>query len=105
MRPRQSPDASRRAPARQSAPRALPTSTSPSFPTSGGWGIALVAHESQLVDVPDDLTDEQAVLIEPTACAVHAARTITSGEAAVIGAGTLGLLTIAAIRHLDELAG
>src|SRR5262245_54568740 len=47
--------------------------------TGGGWGIALVAHESQLVDVPDDLTDEQAVLVEPTACAVHAAAAVEAG--------------------------
>jgi threonine dehydrogenase-like Zn-dependent dehydrogenase len=73
--------------------------------TGGGWSTLLVAHESQLLDVPDDLTDEQAVLIEPTACAVHAARNITSGEAAVIGTGTLGLLTIAAIRHVGALGG
>jgi threonine dehydrogenase-like Zn-dependent dehydrogenase len=73
--------------------------------TGGGWGISFVAHESQLLGVPDDLTDEQAVLIEPAACAVHAARGVDSGEVAVIGAGTLGLLTIAAIRHLDELRG
>jgi threonine dehydrogenase-like Zn-dependent dehydrogenase len=73
--------------------------------TGGGWGIELVAHETQLVDVPDDLSDEEAVLVEPTACAVHAAREISDGEAAVIGAGTLGLLTIAAIRHRDQLRG
>jgi threonine dehydrogenase-like Zn-dependent dehydrogenase len=36
---------------------------------------------------------------------VHAARGVDTGEAAVIGSGTLGLLTIAAIRHLDELRG
>lgn len=69
--------------------------------TGGGWSTLLVAHESQLVDVPDDLTDEQAVLIEPTACAVHAARNIADRVCAVVGAGTLGLLTIAAITHLD----
>ncbi len=67
--------------------------------TGGGWGIALVAHESQLVDLPDDLTDEQAVLVEPAACAVHATRDLIDGETVVIGAGTLGLLTLAAIRH------
>ncbi len=33
----------------------------------------MIAHTSQLVDVPDDLSDEAAVMIEPTACAVHAA--------------------------------
>ena len=33
----------------------------------------MVAHASQLVAVPADLSDEAAVLVEPTACAVHAA--------------------------------
>jgi threonine dehydrogenase-like Zn-dependent dehydrogenase len=66
--------------------------------TGGGWSTLLVAHESQLVEVPDDLTDEQAVLVEPTACAVHAAHRVGGGDVAVIGAGALGLLTIAALR-------
>jgi len=66
--------------------------------TGGGWSIAFVAHESQLVAVPEQLTDEEAVLIEPTACAVHAARFVVGGDVAVIGSGTLGLLTIAALR-------
>jgi len=70
--------------------------------TGGGWGIALVAHESQLVDVPDDLTDEQAVLVEPAACAVHAARNVAAGTVAVIGAGTLGLLVTAALRSIAD---
>ena len=56
----------------------------------------MVAHESQLVPVPDDLSDEAAVMVEPTACAVHAASLVDAGRVAVIGAGTLGLLTIAA---------
>jgi threonine dehydrogenase-like Zn-dependent dehydrogenase len=72
--------------------------------TGGGWSIAFAAHESQIVAVPDGITDEEAVLIEPAACAVHAARTALSNSAAaddgtvVIGAGSLGLLTIAALR-------
>lgn len=68
--------------------------------TGGGWSTLLVAHPSQLVDVPEALTDEQAVLIEPTACAVHAALQVGDGEIAVIGSGTLGLLTIAAVAAL-----
>jgi threonine dehydrogenase-like Zn-dependent dehydrogenase len=68
--------------------------------TGGGWSTLMVAHESQLVAVPDDLSDEAAVLVEPAACAIHAARQVDSASAAVIGAGTLGLLTIAALRHL-----
>ena len=67
--------------------------------TGGGWSIALAAHRSQLVPVPDDLSDEAAVLIEPAACAVHAARQVAGTEVAVIGSGALGLLTIAALAH------
>ncbi len=65
--------------------------------TGGGWSHELVAHPSQLVDVPVDLTDEAAVLVEPTACAVHAAQRYTGDDTVIIGAGTLGLLTLAAI--------
>ena len=65
--------------------------------TGGGWSHELVAHPSQLIDVPDDFSDEAAVLIEPTACAVHAAARYTGKETVIIGAGTLGLLTLAAI--------
>jgi threonine dehydrogenase-like Zn-dependent dehydrogenase len=68
--------------------------------TGGGWGLALVAHDSQLHPVPDDLADEAAVMVEPAACAVHgalAARVPDAGAVVVIGAGTLGLCTIAAL--------
>lgn len=67
--------------------------------TGGGWGLALMAHDTQLHPVPEDMPDEAAVLVEPTACAVHAARTTEADRIAVIGAGTLGLLTIAALRN------
>lgn len=70
--------------------------------TGGGWAESLVAHESQLFVVPEDFTDEAAVMIEPTACAVHAVMTAAGGRALqrviVYGAGTLGLCTIAALR-------
>jgi len=68
--------------------------------TGGGWSTLMVAHDDQLVPVPADMSDEAAVLVEPTACAVHAAHQVRSATIAVIGAGTLGLLTIAALRHL-----
>jgi len=67
--------------------------------TGGGWSTLMVAHEHQLVAIPDDLSDEAAVVVEPTACAVHAAAQVDAGRVAVLGAGTLGLLTIAALRH------
>jgi threonine dehydrogenase-like Zn-dependent dehydrogenase len=74
--------------------------------TGGGWSSAgLVAHVSQLHVVPDDLSDEDAVMTEPTACAVHAAldAEVDPGDTvAVLGAGTLGLATIGALRTLAE---
>lgn len=69
--------------------------------TGGGWGVSMVAHESQLLRIPDDMPDEQAVMVEPTACAVRGARLVAAADVtdvAVIGAGTLGLLSIAALR-------
>ena len=42
--------------------------------TGGGWSQVFVAHESQIHRVPDGMSDEAAVMVEPTACAVHAAR-------------------------------
>ena len=75
--------------------------------TGGGWSASMVAHTSQLLAVPDALSDEAAVLVEPTACAVHAARSVAAGgprqTVAVIGAGTLGLLTVAALRAEAEV--
>lgn len=72
--------------------------------TGGGWSHEMIAHPSQLVDVPADLTDEAAVLIEPTACAAHAAARYTGDETVILGAGTVGLLTLAAItaRNTDR---
>jgi threonine dehydrogenase-like Zn-dependent dehydrogenase len=72
--------------------------------TGGGWSTAgLVAHAGQIHAVPASFSDEDAVLIEPTACAVHAAlgAAIAAGDTvAVLGAGTLGLATVAALHQV-----
>lgn len=65
--------------------------------TGGGWSHGMIAHPSQLIDVPGDLSDEAAVLIEPMACAVHAAERYSDNETVIIGSGAVGLLTLAAI--------
>jgi threonine dehydrogenase-like Zn-dependent dehydrogenase len=70
--------------------------------TGGGWSTWMIAHTSQLVDVPDDLADEAAVMIEPAACAAHAATRYQGHETVIIGAGTVGLLTLAAITALRD---
>ncbi len=69
----------------------------------GSWGEMFVAHETQLVRLTDAITDEEAVLVEPFACSVHAVRSAmpASGERVlVIGAGSIGLLTVAALEAL-----
>ena len=74
--------------------------------TGGGWSRGtLVAHPSQLHRVPDAVPDEAAVAVEPLACAVHAALGAAprpDDTSLVIGAGSVGLFTVAALRHLTE---
>jgi threonine dehydrogenase-like Zn-dependent dehydrogenase len=74
--------------------------------TGGGWSEGtLVAHPSQLHRVPDELPDEAAVAIEPLACAVHAALKLDPGPGEttlVIGAGSVGLFVVAALRQLTK---
>jgi threonine dehydrogenase-like Zn-dependent dehydrogenase len=75
--------------------------------TGGGWAGMMLAHRTQLHAVPDDLADEAAVMIEPTACAIHAVRRAAIPPGAtvlVVGAGTVGLLTVAAVRSLVPTA-
>ena len=71
--------------------------------TGGGWSTGMVAHDSQLLTIGDDVSDEAAVMIEPTACAAHAAAQVDEDLVVVIGAGTLGLLTIAALDDATEV--
>ena len=70
--------------------------------TGGGWSTLMVAHHSQIHAVPASMSDEAAVMVEPTACAVHGALAagIRPGDTVVVlGSGTLGLLTVAAARR------
>jgi 2-desacetyl-2-hydroxyethyl bacteriochlorophyllide A dehydrogenase len=73
-------------------------------PVGGGWSEEMLLHEQQLFRVPVEMNDEQAALLEPSAVAVHAVlrRLPRPGEhALIIGAGTIGLLTLQAIRALS----
>ncbi|MEX0847515.1 MAG: medium chain dehydrogenase/reductase family protein [Ilumatobacteraceae bacterium] len=74
--------------------------------TCGGWAPEFVAHESQLHDVPDSMSDEAAVLVEPAAGGIHAALLtwpvlvgVDRPVVAVLGAGTMGLCAIAGLRR------
>jgi threonine dehydrogenase-like Zn-dependent dehydrogenase len=73
----------------------------------GSWGEEFVAHRSQLVRVPEAMKDEEAVLIEPLACSVHAVRAnlpASGAKVLVIGSGAIGLLTVAALKALAPRA-
>ena len=74
--------------------------------TGGGWSEIFAAHESQLHLVADELTDEAAVMIEPAAAGIHAVLrgdVPDGGTVAVIGAGTMGLTAIAALRKFTKV--
>jgi len=71
--------------------------------TGGGWSRLMLAHRSQLFPVPEFMGDEVAVLVEPFACAIHAAVRAAvppGGSVLVVGAGTVGVLTALALRRL-----
>ncbi|AAB89145.1 MULTISPECIES: zinc-binding dehydrogenase [Archaeoglobus] len=71
--------------------------------TGGGWAEYFVAHESQLVRVPEGIRDENAVFAEPLTIGIHSAlRSFPDdGEVvAIVGCGVIGICTIIALRHL-----
>jgi threonine dehydrogenase-like Zn-dependent dehydrogenase len=73
--------------------------------TGGGWSAMLVAHRSQLHAVPEGIADERAVLVEPLACAIHAAlrgRPEPGDSVLIVGAGTVGILTLLALREFTD---
>jgi len=69
-----------------------------------GWGTGLMAHETSLYKVPDELGDEAATMIEPLSVGLHAAlRRLPQPEerALVVGCGTIGLAVVEALRVLS----
>jgi len=71
--------------------------------TGGSWSESFVAHESQLLRVPEGVSDENAVLSEPFAVALHAVLRhppSEDGTALVLGVGAIGLCVIAGLRAL-----
>ena len=70
----------------------------------GGWSEELVTEEGLLFPIPNELSDEQAVLIEPIGSGMRAVcrRIPQPGEKIlIIGQGTQGLGTLLSIRALQ----
>jgi len=73
----------------------------PAVDTGGGFSPFMVMHRSLVFRIPPGLSDDEAVLIEPTAVAVHTVMKLPprpGQKVLVIGAGTIGLLTLAVAR-------
>lgn len=68
----------------------------------GGMADAFTVAADRLHVIPDDVGDLDAALIEPLATPVHAERLsggVEGKTVVIIGAGTIGLLTLAATRY------
>ena len=66
----------------------------------GGFGPFVLAPVHAALPVPDSVSDETAVLVEPLAAALHAVRTVAirdGDRVAVLGPRRLGMLVIAAL--------
>jgi L-iditol 2-dehydrogenase len=73
--------------------------------TGGSWSPYFLAHESQLYRVPGNIDDSNALMIEPFAIALHAVLQNfpkDDEKVLIIGAGTIGLSIIAALRALGS---
>lgn len=75
--------------------------------TGGSWGSYFVAHKSQLFRVPNNVSDENAILVDPFCSALHAVmRNFPNDEdiILIIGAGVIGLCVMSALRVLGSKA-
>jgi threonine dehydrogenase-like Zn-dependent dehydrogenase len=70
----------------------------------GGWGDGFTAHETEIYPVPDDLTDDQAMMVDPVSNGLRAVLRRTPGpgqHALVLGNGTVGLDTVQCLRAVS----
>jgi L-iditol 2-dehydrogenase len=71
--------------------------------TDGGFAEYLLVPASKLVALPDNLTFEEGSFVEPLAVGVHALRKATTDASTrllILGAGTIGLVTLLAARGM-----
>ena len=70
--------------------------------TQGGMAELFSIRADRLHVVPDELDDRTAALIEPLSTPVHAVRLagdLAGKTVVILGAGTIGLLLLAVVRH------
>jgi threonine dehydrogenase-like Zn-dependent dehydrogenase len=72
--------------------------------TGGGWGEYFVALSHRLHPLPDKIGDDEASLLEPFAVCLRAVLNNPPQKkefVVVIGAGTIGLMNVAALKALE----
>ncbi len=77
------------------------------YAIGGGWSEEILLHEQQLFPLPAAISDEQAVMLEPAAVALHAIMRHmpqANERVLIIGAGTVGLLTLQLLHALAPQA-
>jgi len=75
--------------------------------TGGGWGEFFVAHKSQVIPLDDDVTFEDAVVVDAFCSALHPVlRNFPDDRdtCLVMGAGVIGISVVAALRALGSRA-
>lgn len=75
--------------------------------TGGGWSEEFVAHYTQLIPIPDNVSLEDAVLVDAFCSSLHPVmRNFPTDDSTVlvIGCGVIGLSAIAGIRALGGKA-
>jgi len=75
--------------------------------TSGSWSSFYLAHKSQLYHLPEQISNENALMVEPFSTSLHAVLQnfpADDDRVLILGAGTIGLCTLAALRALGSQA-
>lgn len=75
--------------------------------TGGSWGEYYVAHQFQLFKVPDKVSNENAILVDAFCSALHPVMRNfpkDSDVVLVIGAGSIGINVVSALRALGSKA-
>jgi len=71
--------------------------------SGGGFGDSFVAHESEVYPAPADLSQDQALLVEPISIAMHGVMRFppqAGDKVLIIGAGIIGLLVTMVVHAL-----
>jgi len=72
--------------------------------TGGGWGEFFVAPSHRLFPLPDKISDDEASLLEPFSVCLRAVLNSPPQKkelVVVIGAGTIGLMNVAALKAVE----